>query len=81
MATYAGAVAASAASATSAASAATTVMRGDHGVTKSHDDMHEGADALDRFRKAMKTIVSVPKSSVMPARDKAPAKRKKAPKP
>lgn len=45
------------------------------------NDMHEGADALARFRKAMKTIVSVPKSAVIHARAKAPAKRRKAAKP
>lgn len=43
--------------------------------------MQEGADALNRFTKAMKTIVCVPKSAVSPAHAKAPAKRKKAAKP
>lgn len=44
----------------------------------SHAEMHEGPDAFDRFRQAMRTIVKVPKSAVVPARKKAPAKRKRA---
>ena len=43
---------------------------------QSHD-MHEGADAFDRFRKAVKTIVSVPKLVVTQNRTKAAAKRKR----
>jgi hypothetical protein len=43
-------------------------------------EMHEGDEAFDRFRKAMKTIASVPKSAVTPERQKAPAKKKRAPK-
>jgi hypothetical protein len=37
---------------------------------KAHTEMHEGPEAFDRFRKAMKKIVSVPKSAVV-----APPKR------
>jgi DNA adenine methylase len=40
--------------------------------------MNEGPAALERFRKAMKTIVAVPKTAVVPARSKARTKRKKA---
>jgi hypothetical protein len=43
-------------------------------------DMVEGPTAFDRFRKAMKTIVSVKKSDVIdpprPQRKKKPASRK-----
>ena len=39
--------------------------------------MHEGPDAFDRFKKAMRTIVSVPKAGVVTPK-KAPAKRKRA---
>ena len=42
----------------------------------SHAEMHEGQDALDRFRKAIKAIVSVPKSA-LPDRKKSPTKKKK----
>ena len=42
--------------------------------SKSHE-MHEGQEAFNRFRKAMKTITSVPKSAVVPERAKAPAKK------
>lgn len=42
-----------------------------------HHEIQEGPDAFDRFRKAMKTIVSVPKAAVSQARTK-PTKRKKA---
>ena len=45
---------------------------------QSHADIQEGPEAFDRFRKAMKTIVSVPKSAVVPARRKTPAQKKKA---
>ena len=43
----------------------------------SHAEMHEGPDAFDRFKKAMRTIVSVPKAAVVRAPKKAPAKRKR----
>ena len=41
-------------------------------------EMHEGPDAFDRFRRAMKTIVRVPKSAVVPERRKATATKKRA---
>jgi hypothetical protein len=43
-------------------------------------EMQEGAGAFDRFRKAMKAIVSVPKSAVVPApvRKKMPTQKKRA---
>jgi hypothetical protein len=43
----------------------------------SRAEMYEGPDAFDRFKKAMRTIVSVPKAAVVPPK-KAPAKRKRA---
>ena len=47
---------------------------------KSHADMIEGPAAFDRFRKAMKTIMSVKKSDVIdppkPARKKKPVNPK-----
>lgn len=43
----------------------------------SHAEMNEGADAFDRFRKAVKTIVSVPKSVVTQDRKKAATKKKR----
>jgi hypothetical protein len=42
---------------------------------KTAADMQEGQEALDRFRKAMKTIVSVPKSAVVPV----PARKTRSP--
>ena len=41
----------------------------------SHAEMNEGPDAFDRFRKAVKTIVSVPKTVVAKDRKKAATKR------
>jgi hypothetical protein len=42
--------------------------------------MHEGQEAFDRFPKAMKTIASVPKSTVAQDGRKGQAKKKKTPK-
>jgi hypothetical protein len=33
---------------------------------KSHAEMHEGQEAFDRFRKAVKTVIAVPKSALPP---------------
>jgi hypothetical protein len=38
-------------------------------IRKSHAEMHEGPDAFDRFKKAMRTIVSVPQSRRRPAEE------------
>ena len=46
----------------------------------SSHEMQEGQDAFDRFRKAVKTIVAVPKS-VVTADQKKKAEQKKAAKP
>jgi len=42
-----------------------------------HHEMIEGRQAFNRFRDAMKAIVSVPKSAV-PAKPKSKPKRKKS---
>jgi len=39
-------------------------------------DMNEGPEAFDRFRKAMKTIISVPKHVVVQADRKAHKKKR-----
>ena len=44
---------------------------------KSPDEMHEGPEALERFRAAMKTIISVKKRDVIPDQPKARTKKKK----
>lgn len=44
---------------------------------KPQPTMHEGPEALMRFRKAMKAIAAVPKGSVLPERSKGPTKKKK----
>lgn len=44
---------------------------------KPHTEMAEGPSALERFRKAMKTIVAVPKDSVLPQRPKPRSKGKR----
>jgi hypothetical protein len=44
-------------------------------------EMHEGQEAFDRFRKAMKTISSVPKSAVVteqPKASRSPTAKRKA---
>ena len=46
--------------------------------SNSHAEMHEGQGAFDRFRKALKSIVAVPKSAVTDARKKTTPKKKRA---
>jgi hypothetical protein len=43
----------------------------------SHSEMNEGQAAFNRFRKAVKAIVSVPKSVVTRDREKAAATKRK----
>ena len=47
---------------------------------RSQTDMHEGPDAFDRFHKALKKIVSMPKSAIppRPSRTKQKAAKRKA---
>ena len=42
-------------------------------------EMHEGPEAYERFRKAMKTILSVPKSALPPSPYKQHVVKKKKP--
>lgn len=46
--------------------------------SKPHAEMHEGRDAFERFRKAIKTIVSVPKSAATVDRKKPRPNKKRA---
>ena len=45
---------------------------------KSHAEMHEGPEALERFRTAMKTIISVKKRDVIPDPKRRSKKKKPA---
>ena len=49
--------------------------------TKRHAEMNEGPEAFERFRSAMKRIVSVPKSSVLPEKPKKVKRTRTSPKP
>lgn len=46
---------------------------------KRHAEMNEGPEAYARFRDAMKTIIAVPKSSVLPEKSKGKKRAKPSP--
>jgi hypothetical protein len=41
---------------------------------KASTEMHEGSEAFDRFKKAVKTIISVPKNALPPRPSRAKKK-------
>jgi hypothetical protein len=46
---------------------------------KRHAEMNEGPEAFERFRNAMKQIISVPKSEILPDKKKAQKRVKPSP--